>query len=111
MLERTLEQDVARRPSGPGGSIQGSAPPLPGQEEATSDQEDEDDVKGLESTDLVTQDAAYYEDEEDNDDLVDLGVQLGKLRITERVGGLVRPRLAEEVMKSLSQSYGKINSN
>lgn len=41
-------------------------------------------------------DAAYEVDGED-DDLLDLGIQLGKMRITERIGGFFRPKISEEV--------------
>lgn len=41
-------------------------------------------------------DAAYEVDGED-DDLLDLGISLGKMRITERIGGFFRPRISEEV--------------
>jgi hypothetical protein len=99
MLERTLEHDVARRSSGskaPTGGLLTSAP-LPGQDQGHLSEEDEDeDVKGLEPTSLAVEDCAYLEDE-GNDDLVDLGISMGKLRITERIGGLVRPRFSEEV--------------
>lgn len=49
----------------------------------------------LEPTGLVVMDA-MYEDEAD-DIMVDLGIQIGKMRVTDRVGGLVRPRLVEEL--------------
>jgi hypothetical protein len=92
-LERTLEEDVARgtlgdrskrlrRHSSPGGSS----------EEDLSGPEDE---QNLEATPLAFEDAAYYEDADD--DLMDLGIQVGKMRLTERLGGLVRPKLAVEV--------------
>ncbi|KAK1782080.1 hypothetical protein QBC45DRAFT_319682, partial [Copromyces sp. CBS 386.78] len=48
-----------------------------------------------ESTPFVTEDVAY--DENETDDLIDLGIQVGKMRITERIGGMSRPRLAEEI--------------
>jgi hypothetical protein len=68
----------------------------PRQEE---EEEEEEDVKGLDMGGLATEDAAYYEDE-GNDDIVDLGIQMGRLRITERVGGFVRPRFSEEVQQT-----------
>lgn len=98
MLERTLEQDVARRNSN--ASVSNSrlinAPPFPGQEESLSDQEEDEDVKDLEPCALAVEDCAYYEDE-GNDELVDLGIAMGRVRITERIGGFVRPRFSEEV--------------
>jgi hypothetical protein len=108
MLERTLEDDIARRSMHSktlgAASATGlmAAPVLPGQEEAHSEEEeeeDEEDVKGLDMGGLATEDAAYYEDE-GNDDIVDLGIQMGRLRITERVGGFVRPRFSEEVQQT-----------
>lgn len=97
MLERTLEEDVARRTSKKSSSAAlMTSPPLPGQEEDESDQEEDEDIKGLEPDPLLTEDAAYYDDE-GNDDIVDLGISMGKLRITERIGGFVRPRFTEEV--------------
>ena len=57
-----------------------------------------DDEKDLEPTRMAVQDAAY-EDEAD-DEMYDLGFRLGKMRMTERVGGFFRPRLADEVRRS-----------
>jgi len=53
------------------------------------------DERGLEPTPLAVADIIY---DDDNDDLIDdLGVKLGKMRVTERIGGFVRPRFADEV--------------
>jgi hypothetical protein len=102
-LERSLEDDVARKMEAnetdtPSFSRLGE---LPGQEQS-SDQEDDEEIKGLRPTHLVTEDAAYYEpddvvNDDFNDDIVDLGFRMGRIRITERIGGLVRPRFSEEV--------------
>jgi hypothetical protein len=95
ILERSLEEDVARRTQSRNSTgLQPST--LPGQEESYSDQEDEEDTKDLDPTHLALEDALYHE-EEGNDDMVDLGIAMGRVRITERVGGLVRPKLSEEV--------------
>lgn len=105
MLERTLEDGVARRGSSKSaGSLLGGmgSPVLPGQEGPYSEEEEED-AKDLEPNRLSTEDSAYYEDE-GNDDLVDLGISMGKLRITERIGGFVRPRFSEEVSDTPSHS-------
>lgn len=57
---------------------------------------DESDVEGyLEPTPLAIPDAAYAEYE--SEDINDLGVVLGKIRLGERVGGLFRPRIGDEV--------------
>jgi hypothetical protein len=48
---------------------------------------------------MVALDLTYddYSDGNGTDDLIDLGIRIGKMRITERIGGLNRPRLSEEV--------------
>ncbi|XMA19432.1 hypothetical protein WAI453_012223 [Rhynchosporium graminicola] len=93
-LERLLERDVARN------SGQNSTS-SPSQERALPDDADDDlpgneDEEDLEPTPLAVVDATYEVDGED-DDLLDLGIQLGKMRITERIGGFFRPKIAEEV--------------
>jgi hypothetical protein len=105
MLERTLERDVARRDSTKAASAPAleSQPPLTDQEENLSEQED-DDFEGLEPSSLATEDCAYYEDE-GNDDIVDLGISMGRLRITERIGGFVRPRFSEEVYSPIAREF------
>jgi hypothetical protein len=100
ILERSLEEDVARLSRSKSGDTNDArrASALPGQEEAYSDQEDDDDTRDLDPSRFVTEDAAYYDDDmNNNDDIVDLGITMGKVRITERIGGLVRPRFSEEV--------------
>lgn len=94
-LERSLEEEVAGRRSQKASGTK---------EEPSSDtswataepyQSIPDDEKNLEPTRMATQDAVY-EDEAD-DDVVDLGFQFGKMRLTDRLGGFFRPRLADEV--------------
>jgi len=55
-----------------------------------------EDERDLEPTPLATVDAAYDLDGED-DELLDLGIVLGRMRITERIGGFFRPKISEEV--------------
>jgi hypothetical protein len=58
MLERTLEEEVASKTSKrSSNSPSYEAPVLPGQEPGYSDQEDDEDVRGLESSKLLRQDA------------------------------------------------------
>lgn len=95
ILERSLEEDVALRKPSDSGHVT-STVELPGQSETYSDHEDDEDTKDLDMHHLVMEDSVYYEDE-GNDDVVDLGIAMGKVRITERIGGLVRPRFSEEV--------------
>lgn len=97
-LEAALERDVARKPStnqSPFGYIK---------TEDLSDQdelEEADDEKDLEPTPLAALDQVYEDDADD--ELMDLGVQLGKMRVSDRIGGFVRPRMAEEVNTSDDQ--------
>ena len=105
-LERLLERDVAKTA---GQSGVGSPPPI--QDRALPDDQDDlpanEDEKDLEPTPLATVDAAYGDDGDD-DDLLDLGIQLGKMRITERIGGFFRPKIAQEVCEAFflfSSSY------
>ncbi|CZT47290.1 probable binuclear zinc cluster transcription factor that regulates the ratio between aurofusarin and rubrofusarin biosynthesis [Rhynchosporium secalis] len=101
-LERLLERDVARN------SGQNSTS-SPSQERALPDDADDDlpgneDEEDLEPTPLAVVDAAYEVDGDD-DDLLDLGIQLGKMRITERIGGFFRPKIAEELEYTMSDTY------
>lgn len=93
-LERVLEQDVARK----GDRIRTQ------NDDVTIKDEDGDDLdillipedeRDLEGSPLAVGDAAY--DDDADDDLMDLGVRMGKIRLTERVGGFVRPKISEEV--------------
>lgn len=94
-LERLLERDVAKSNLGGVGS------PPPSQDRALPDEAEDDlpaneDERDLEPTPLAVVDAAYGDDGDD-DDLLDLGIQLGKMRFTERIGGFFRPKIAQEV--------------
>ena len=42
-----------------------------------------------------------YEDDVD-DDATDVGIKCGKLRISDRIGGMVRPKMVEEVCPRFS---------
>lgn len=57
------------------------------------------DEGDLQITPMVALDLTYegYSDGSGTDDLIDLGIRVGRMRITERIGGLNRPRLSEEV--------------
>ena len=102
-LERTLEENIAKKKSSSsahkeGGLWFGSLESGESSEEGARDAED---VRDLEPTPMAVPDAAYYEDADDDDVLIDLGVKIGKMRITERVGGFVRPRFHNEVCSPL----------
>lgn len=95
-LERQLERNAAASGLKEGGST-GRSGPLLADEVAD---EDEDGSK-LEMSEMVNTDVAYDDDADGGaDDLVDLGVMVGKMRITERIGGMARPRISEEVTHS-----------
>lgn len=87
-LERQLERDVAK--SGSRGFYQ--------QRILADDVEGEfDEERDLEITPMVALDLTYEDDADGMDDVMDLGVQVGKMRLTEKIGGLNRPRISEEV--------------
>lgn len=65
------------------------------QTKATADLHIPEDERNLEPSSLAFADVAY--DDEGEDLIDDLGVQFGRMRITERIGGYARPRLADEV--------------
>jgi hypothetical protein len=97
ILEKSLEEDIVRRNRAQiGSSTSASVSNSLTQQDTYSEEEDED-TKDLKSSAYAREDAAYYEDEEGDDDIVDLGIALGKVRITERIGGLVRPKFSDEV--------------
>jgi hypothetical protein len=84
-LERVLEEDVARREGKPPKTVSSaserrSSADLPGGETSSSDNEAgvPDDEKGLEPTPLAVIDASYEDDT--NDDVLDLGIKIGKMR-------------------------------
>jgi hypothetical protein len=107
-LERVLEQDVARKEGriigGARNAERRTSSDLPGGEESSSDDEAAvpDDEKGLEPTPYAVADAAY--DDDANDDVLDLGIKIGKMRMNERLGGFFRPRLHEEMDSNLADS-------
>lgn len=101
-LERTLEDDVARRRiENKRKTARKSSADLPGEGSESDEGPVPEDERGLEATPLATVDAAYDVDGEDNDDVLDLGFRVGKFRMSERLGGLFRPKLAEEMVFAL----------
>ncbi|KAL1892738.1 hypothetical protein Sste5346_006821 [Sporothrix stenoceras] len=77
---------------------------------------------GLEISHMVTSDLIYDhadensmdEDEEEDEatnDMIDLGFKVGRMRMTERIGGLNRPRLAEEINVALASKPGTFGFN
>jgi len=65
-------------------------------DEVLSEDSDSSAADGaLEPTPLAIPDAAYSDDTDN--DVEDLGIQIGRMRLGERIGGLYRPRIADEV--------------
>lgn len=90
-LERVLEQDVARKA---GTQSAWKADPEGEQIDFAPEPEDE---KDLEPTPLAVTDAMY--DDEADDDVADLGFAMGRMRLSDRIGGFFRPKMTEEVRR------------
>lgn len=88
-LERQLERDVAK--SG-GRGYYPQQRMLADDFEDDDDEEDESAITPLAALDLTCEDEADI-----MNDILDLGVQIGKTRLTEKTGGLSRLRTSEEV--------------
>lgn len=106
-LERQLERDVAKSGGAGGGAAAGAARHGGGgffpQRILADDVEGEfDEERDLEITPMVALDLTYEDDADGPDDIMDLGVQVGKMRLTEKIGGLNRPRISEEVRAAIS---------
>lgn len=91
-LERQLERDVAKSTTKAAAQQRILADDIEG---------DYDEERDLEITPMVALDLTYEDDADGTDDIIDLGIQVGRMRITERIGGLNRPRLSEEVCTHL----------
>ncbi|KAL8723486.1 MAG: hypothetical protein Q9225_000219 [Loekoesia sp. 1 TL-2023] len=102
-LERVLEQDVARK-----GERQRTWKVDPEGEQIDFAPEPEDE-KDLEPTPLALSDAVY--DDEADDDLADLGFAMGRMRLSDRIGGFFRPKMAEEMTASLNEENGDQRSS
>lgn len=88
-LERELERDVAKCTTSKSAVQQNILA-----DDIAGDEEEERD---LEATPLVALDLTYDDDADEAGDMIDLGIQIGKMRLTERIGGLSRPRISEEI--------------
>ncbi|XPS91381.1 hypothetical protein M3J09_000799 [Ascochyta lentis] len=105
ILEMSLEEDIAQRnriQTNSSSSFNNSSSAL-AQNETYSEEEEEEDTKYLKTTEYAREDSAYYESEQGDDDIVDLGIAMGKVRITERIGGLVRPKFSDELSQALRE--------
>ncbi|KAI4159980.1 MAG: hypothetical protein LQ342_006108 [Letrouitia transgressa] len=94
-LERVLEQDVAK----------GGAKTKNWKSNADADlfefAPEPEDEKDLEPSPLAVSDAVY--DDDADDDVTDLGFQMGRMRLSDRIGGFFRPKMAEELTVSLNE--------
>ncbi|TKA32186.1 hypothetical protein B0A50_01434 [Salinomyces thailandicus] len=90
---------VGSRVGAEGGGRESMHTHVEAQEDEVGVEEEEEDEALLEPTPLAALDNVY---EDNNDDeLMDLGVQMGKMRISERVGGWIRPKLVDELNDTL----------
>jgi hypothetical protein len=96
-LERTLEDEVARRNIA--AEFASIAHGAIADDKSSSEDEGQviEDEQDLKPTPLALDDAAF--DEDADDEMLDLGIMIGKLRLTERLGGFVRPKFNEEVCR------------
>lgn len=109
-LEKNLEREIANKAGkahiGGANVTKTTAAAEPSHTHVEADDEDDlaEDEEGLEPTPLAALDNVY----EDNvdDELMDLGVQMGKMRISERIGGWIRPKLVDELNDTLKDVTG-----
>ncbi|KAK5126294.1 hypothetical protein LTR85_010530 [Meristemomyces frigidus] len=108
-LEKNLEREVANKAAkahmGGANVTRTSALETSYTHVEANDEEDvAEDEEALEPTPLAALDNVY---EDNNDDeLMDLGVQMGKMRISERIGGWIRPKLVDELNDTLKDVTG-----
>jgi hypothetical protein len=110
-LEKNLEREVANKTGKAhmGGANVTKSSPSVGESHVHVDADEEDDLDDgeedvLEPTPLAALDNTYEDD--GDDELMDLGVQMGKMRISERIGGWVRPKLVDELNDTLKDVTG-----
>jgi len=103
-LEREIASNSAKAHMGGANVTKPSAMESYTHIEANEEDELAEDEEALEPTPLAALDNVY----EDNvdDELMDLGVQMGKMRISERVGGWIRPKLVDELNDTLKDVMG-----
>jgi hypothetical protein len=90
-LERLLERDVARSAAAAAASSSQVDRVALSTEDGDDDLPAAEDEKDLEMTPLAVGDAVYDDDADAaEDELLDLGIQIGRMRITERIGGFFR---------------------
>ncbi|QKX58819.1 uncharacterized protein TRUGW13939_05946 [Talaromyces rugulosus] len=102
-LERSLGEEVAGAAAANRGSSEASTESpsdwnVPIKEEPTTGFGYDGQIVP-EPSRLAFLDAAY--DDENDDMIADVGIQLGKMQVTDRIGGYVRPRIVDEASANL----------
>lgn len=100
-LEKQLETNVAKARASPDGDG------FCQQRIVADDVEDGlGEERDMQITPVVALDLTYEDDADGigTGNLIDLGIRVGRMRITERIGGLSRPRMWEEVSDFLLQA-------
>ncbi|SPO00940.1 related to binuclear zinc cluster transcription factor that regulates the ratio between aurofusarin and rubrofusarin biosynthesis [Cephalotrichum gorgonifer] len=98
-LERALERDVAKPGHSRVSTLQGFI--IDGIEHETFEELDPW------PSDIVCGDVTYDDDTAEGlASLLDTGVQIGRMRMTDRLGGLSRPRLSEEMIEAINRVRG-----
>lgn len=93
-LERQLERDA----------VHGLASPAKQQRILADDIEGQfQEGHGLEPTDMVALDHTYEDTADDTDAVIDLGVLVGRMRLTDRIGGFSRPRISDEISAGMAK--------
>ena len=118
-LERNLEREAAAAATGGRGRSRsrlgskdesaagsGNTPDDPYSDDDDDFAAAHEDEEGLESTPFAAWDNVYETNGDDG--MMDLGIQMGKVRISERLGGWIRPRLAEELDDTLSDLKARL---
>ncbi|KAL2271204.1 hypothetical protein VTJ83DRAFT_575 [Remersonia thermophila] len=114
-LERQLERDVAKGARANRNRNRNRSPdgdPSNNQSRRFMADDPEGEDQELQMTPLVALDLTYDNGSDGNgtDDLIDLGIRIGKMRITERIGGLNRPRISEEIQAGLAETQAHLNT-
>jgi hypothetical protein len=94
-IETSFQDNIESQSLQPGGKVPHRKRSRLLDEVRDGDSDSSTDDAFLEPTPLAVNDAAY---EDDLDGAVDdLGFKIGRMRLSERIGGLYRPRIADEV--------------
>ncbi|MCJ1309741.1 hypothetical protein MMC25_003402 [Agyrium rufum] len=118
-LERVLERDVALTVAAAAATGRGAAAAAASNESALKLQAppplefefapEPEDEKDLRPTPMAMGDA-FYENEGGEEEMEDLGLKFGKLRVTDRLGGFFRPKLSQELDLTVRNDFGSVGS-